>query len=93
MTFLDSLLINALVFSKVMKQPNDPIYYFPQKVQIGLWNDLSLGFYIIVAILAGIIMISVIGYCIGKSKVGDKERLSSLVVAVDEDNPQKASID
>ena len=76
-----------------MKQPNDPIYYFPQKVQIGLWNDLSLGFYIIMAMLAGIILISVIGYCIGKSKVGDKERLSSLVVAVDEDNPQKASID
>lgn len=44
-------------------------------------------------ILGIIILLSIFGYIIGHSKIGNKDHLSHMVEAIDEDNPNKISID
>lgn len=48
-------------------------------------------FYLTCLIFVGLIVVSLIGYGVGKSSIGDRERISNLVEAIDEDNPSRVS--
>lgn len=56
-------------------------------------DNFTTDFLISSAILGFVILISLIGYTIGKTNIGNKQHLSTMVDAVDEDNPQKISIE
>jgi hypothetical protein len=74
----------------------EPRYIFPKDEEGSLWGEkgVPLPLAIMIFVLLGIVLLSVIGYAIGKTTLGDKPRAhSSLVVTVDEDNLSKISIE
>ena len=91
MQFLDKAFMTAMVLTETMPAAYNPEYYFPTIMQQEIWTSPSVLTIIALCILSGILLISIIGYAVGKSSIGDKQRLSKLVVTVDEDNPHKVS--
>ena len=57
-------------------------------------SDVGIDFYLITIFLLGIIFLSIMGYAVEKTTLGDKTNMkNSLVEAVDEDNPEQVLIE
>lgn len=93
MRFLDKAFSTFMQLANVLPEANYPNYSFPALSEHDLWNHPSIMAIVSSTILMLIVAISLIGYMVGKSPVGDKQRLSKLVVAVDEDNPNRISVE
>lgn len=89
--FLNNFYKNQLIYMNLMSTPADPIYSFPRDDLEEMWQNVGPSFYITCALFAALLVVSVIGYGIGKSSVGNKGRISNLVEAIDEDNPHRVS--
>lgn len=85
--------MEAIAISKVIPNPDSPIYSFPEDeydkifLTFDVWQMLAI---------AGVVLIlglSILGYIIGHGTCGDKRRLSTMVEAVDEDNPELVSVE
>ena len=57
-------------------------------------SDVGIDFYLMTIFLLGIIFLSIMGYAVEKTTLGDKTNMkNSLVEAVDEDNPEQVLIE
>ena len=92
--FLDNVYKQGLIVSGVILNPEDPEYSFPRVDKEALLSQIGISFYITVFVLLFIVFLSVMGYAVEMSTLGDKVNTkNSLVEAVDEDNPEQILIE
>ena len=91
MRFLDKSFMTFMQLANVLPESSYPIYSFPALSKPDLRHSPIA--FATFTILTAILVISLFGYMVGKRPIGDKQRLSKLVFAVDEDNPKRISVE
>lgn len=58
-----------------------------------MWSSKGFGFYVMVLVFISFFGLSIFGYVIEKKTIGDKKMQSSMVEAIEEEHPDRISIE
>ena len=78
-----------MIVSGVIKDPSSPIYSFPIEQD----DTKGFTFYIVIAIFIIIFILSIVGYYVEHSSLGNKSHAKAMVEAYEEEAPARVSIE
>ena len=91
---MDKIYISGSKMSGIIDDPASPEYTFPKEdYDLIEKNKGSLGYVSMIIILLIFFALSILGYVVETRKLGDKENQSSMVEAIEEEQPDLVSIE